>query len=97
MVTIDDLKDHLKLPDDSDYGALERAYNGAVSLASDYLDRPIPWTDEQGYLVEVPHSVNSAILLIGQQLFDVRGAGGEVMKLGSAERHLLNGSKRWGI
>ena len=43
-----------------------------MSHASQYIDRPIPWTDESGELVPVPPDVKAAILLIIGDLYENR-------------------------
>ena len=43
-----------------------------MSHASQYIDRPIPWTDKAGELVPVPPDVKAAILLIIGDLYENR-------------------------
>lgn len=65
------IKEQLRLePDDDAEDALliQMSY-AAVDYASNYIGRPIPWKDESGADVDVPHSIVSALLLIVSDLF----------------------------
>lgn len=49
---------------------IQRLLNAAIRSASEYLNRPIPWTDDAGNPVEVPETVYAAIMLELRALFD---------------------------
>lgn len=68
VLTLDEIKQHLKmeLDDDSRNEELARFEAEALDHAAQYLGRPLPWTDEAGTAVEVPASIKAALkLLIG--------------------------------
>lgn len=74
VVTLSQVKSHLRLcPSDADENNhLELLISAAVSHASQYLDRPIPWADKDGEPVPVPPDVQAAILLIIGDLYENR-------------------------
>ena len=74
VVTLNQVKNHLRLcPSDADENNhLELLISAAVSHASQYLDRPIPWADKDGEPVPVPPDVQAAILLIIGDLYENR-------------------------
>ena len=73
-MTLNQVKNHLRLyPNDADENNhLELLIQAAVSHASQYLGRPIPWPDKDGELVPVPPDVQAAILLIIGDLYENR-------------------------
>lgn len=74
VVTLDQVKKHLRLclNDAEENDHLDLIISAAVSHASQYIDRPIPWTDQAGELVPVPPDVKAAILLIIGDLYENR-------------------------
>ncbi len=73
-MTLDQVKKHLRLcPNDAEENDhLDLIISAAVSHASQYIDRPIPWADESGELVPAPPDVKAAILLIIGDLYENR-------------------------
>lgn len=73
-MTLDQVKKHLRLclNDAEENDHLDLITSAAVSHASQYIDRPIPWADESGELVPVPPDVKAAILLIIGDLYENR-------------------------
>lgn len=73
-MTLDQVKKHLRLclNDAEENDHLDLITSAAVSHASQYIDRPIPWTDKAGELVPVPPDVKAAILLIIGDLYENR-------------------------
>lgn len=73
-VTLNQVKNHLRLcPNDADENShLELLTQAAISHASQYLGRPVPWTGKDGELVPVPSDVQAAILLIIGDLYENR-------------------------
>ena len=65
VLTLDEIKTHLRLEldDNSRNAELLDLEAAAVDNASQFLGRPIPWTDSQGAPVDVPASVKAAIKL----------------------------------
>ena len=43
--------------------------DAAIDHASQFIGRPIPWLDDEGAAVDVPHSVRLAILIIAAELY----------------------------
>ena len=74
VVTLEQVKSHLRLcPNDADENNhLELLIQAAVSHASQYLGRPVPWADKDGEPVPVPPDVQAAILLIIGDLYENR-------------------------
>ena len=68
------MKKHLRLclNDAEENDHLDLIISAAVSHASQYIDRPIPWANESGELVPVPPDVKAAILLIIGDLYENR-------------------------
>ena len=66
VLTLDQIKTHLKieLDDDTRDAELEDLLNEATDIAAQFIDRPIPWTDDLGAEVAVPAGILSAIKLI---------------------------------
>ena len=65
MITLTDVKQHLRLdlnPDSELDPQLEGMLAAAIDHASQYLNRPVPWLDEDGEEV-FPASVRAWILL----------------------------------
>lgn len=74
MITLNDVKLHLRLdlePDSELDPQLEAMIAAAIDHASQYLNRPVPWLDEDGELV-FPSSVRAAVLLIVGDLHENR-------------------------
>lgn len=74
MITLNDVKLHLRL--DLEPGSeldpqLEAMLAAAIDHASQYLNRPVPWLDEEGEEV-FPSSVRAAVLLIVGDLHENR-------------------------
>lgn len=74
MITLNDVKLHLRLdlePDPELDQQLQGMLDAAIDNASQYLNRPVPWLDENGEEV-FPASVRAAILLIVGDLHENR-------------------------
>ena len=63
-----------------------------MSHASQYIDRPIPWTDQAGELVPAPPDVKAAILLIIGDLYENREGliVGTIVSTNPAVQNLLH-------
>lgn len=74
VVTLNQVKNHLRLcPNDADENDhLDLLIQAAVSHASQYLGRPVPWLDKDGSPVPVPPDVQAAVLLIIGDLYENR-------------------------
>lgn len=74
VLTLDEIKQHLKmeLDDDSRNAELERFEAEALDHAAQYIGRPIPWMDAAGVAVEVPASIKAALKLIIGDLDQLR-------------------------
>jgi hypothetical protein len=66
---VDDLKRHLRIRHNLDDADLKEKLGAAVDTASRFINRPIPWEDEEGELLPVPNSVRLAILIIAAELY----------------------------
>lgn len=74
MITLDDVKLHLRLdlePDSELDAQLQAMLDAAMDHASQYLNRPVPWQDEDAAEV-FPPSVRAAVLLIVGDLHENR-------------------------
>lgn len=69
MPTVADLKTHLRIRHGLDDDDLQMKLDAAIDTASQFINRPIPWTDEEGVEVPVPNSVRLAILIIAAELY----------------------------
>ncbi|MCY1303861.1 Phage gp6-like head-tail connector protein [compost metagenome] len=67
--TIEDLKRHLRIRHSAEDEDLQVKLDAAIDQASQFINRPIPWEDEEGGEVEVPPSVKVAILIIAAELY----------------------------
>ena len=74
VVTLDQVKKHLRLclNDAEENDHLDLIISAAVSHASQYIDRPIPWPNKDGEFMEVPPDLQAAILLIIGDLYENR-------------------------
>lgn len=74
MLTLEEIKDHLRLDpaDASQDDYLERLNLAATDHIQQYLNRPVPWLDEAGAVVPVPESIKQAALLMIGDLFENR-------------------------
>ena len=66
VLTLDEIKQHLRmeLDDDSRDAELLSLEAAAVDHASQFIGRPIPWTDEAAAVVPVPASIKAAVKLL---------------------------------
>lgn len=66
VLTLDEIKQHLRmeLDDDSRDAELLSLEAAAVDYASQFIGRPIPWTDEAAAVVPVPASIKAAVKLL---------------------------------
>ncbi len=69
MPTLADLKTHLRIRHGHEDADLQMKLDAAIDNASQFINRPIPWTDAAGELVEVPNSVRLGILIIAAELY----------------------------
>lgn len=69
MPTLADLKTHLRIRRTQEDDDLQMKLDAAIDHASQFIGRPIPWADDDGAAVEVPHSVRLAILIIAAELY----------------------------
>jgi hypothetical protein len=69
LPTVADLKAHLHIRHDAEDVDLQDKLDAAIDYASQFLGRPIPWTDEEGAAVEVPKSVGLAIKIIAAEYY----------------------------
>ncbi len=89
VVTLDQVKNHLRLcrSDAEENSHLEMIISAAVSHASQYIDRPIPWSDKDGEFVDVPPDLQAAILLIIGDLYENRE--GQFVGVAAAENQTV--------
>lgn len=74
VVTMQQVKQHLRLNpcENHEDGHLLLLIEAATDYASQFINRPIPWCDDNGKEVSVPFSVRAAILLIIGDLYENR-------------------------
>lgn len=88
-VSLEEARRQARLEEGYDDDKLQECLDSAVSAASDFLDRDIPWEDDDGNRVKIPGSVRAAILCITRDLYDERGATGELLQRGTTAYNLL--------
>lgn len=89
MLTLEEIKDHLRI-DQAD--ASEDDYLNQISAAAhdhieQYLNRPVPWTDENENPVAIPASIKQAALLIIGDLFENRE--GKIIGISSTDNPVV--------
>ena len=75
LPNIADLKSHLRILDDSEDAYLAGLLHAAIDAASQQIDRPIPWQDDENVTQPVPASVRHAILMMAAEFYETREAG----------------------
>lgn len=88
---------HAHLRVSGDEVRVQACLDAAIAVAEDYLDRPLPWTDDDGFIVDVPAPVSAAILLITATLYDRRHTGTPILQYPMAEAALLHPYRLMGI
>jgi len=68
-VTLSEAKAHLRVDHDAEDDLISGLIDAAEDYVSRYLERPLPWEDEDGHPVPVPAAVRAAILLIVGDLY----------------------------
>lgn len=69
LPTLDDLKRHLRIRHDVEDDDLQEKLDAAIDYAAQFINRTIPWQDDEGNEVDVPSSVRLAILIIAAELY----------------------------
>lgn len=95
MITLEDARVQTKQFNDDD--KVQQCLDNAKGVAEDFLDRPIPWLDDDGIEVPIPAGVRAGVLLITTWLYDNRIPGNGLLAPGSAEYLLLYPHRRLGI
>lgn len=67
--SLDDLKAHLRIRHTQEDADLQARLDAAVDYAAQFINRSIPWADEEGEPVSVPSSVRLAILIIAAEYY----------------------------
>lgn len=70
VLSLAEAKEDLGVEGSVDDARVQALLDAAIQAASDYINRPIPWTDDTGAEVEVPPAVNAAIRLELRALYD---------------------------
>lgn len=73
-LTLPEVKAHLRVLHDAEDDVITGMAQAAEDYVSQYLNRPVPWTDDDEKPVEVPASVRNAALLVVADLYQNRGA-----------------------
>lgn len=68
-VTLSEAKAHLRVDHDAEDDLISGMIDAAEDYVSRYLERPLPWEDDEGAEVPLPASVKAAILLIVGDLY----------------------------
>ena len=74
VLTLPEVKAHLRVDHDAEDVLISGMIDAAEDYVSRYLERPLPWEDEDGRPVPVPAAVRAAILLIVGDLYAHREA-----------------------
>ncbi len=70
VLTLAQAKADLRVDGDADDDNVQGLLDAAIQSASDRINRPIPWSDDNGDPVDVPAAVNAAIRLELRALYD---------------------------
>lgn len=70
VLTFAQAKADLRVDGDADDDKVQELLDAAIQSASDRINRPIPWDDDDGAPVDVPAAVNAAIRLELRALYD---------------------------
>lgn len=73
-LTLQEVKAHLRVEHDAEDALIEQQMRAAEDYVAQYLNRPVPWADDDGDPVEVPASVRAAALMIVSGLYYHRDA-----------------------
>lgn len=73
-LTLPEVKAHLRVRHDAEDDVIVGMAQATEDYVSQYLNRPVPWNDDDGEPVEIPASVRSAALLVVSDLYRNRGA-----------------------
>lgn len=73
-LTLQEVKAHLRVEHDEEDALIEQQMRAAEDYVAQYLNRPVPWTDDNGDPVEVPASVRAAALMVVSGLYYHRDA-----------------------
>lgn len=71
-LTLPEVKAHLRVRHDAEDDVITGMATAAEDYVSQYLNRPVPWVDDDGEPVEIPASVRSAALLVVGDLYTHR-------------------------
>lgn len=63
-LTLPEVKAHLRIDHGIEDALIEQMAKAAEDAVARYLDRPVPWTDDEGEPVEVPAAVRQAALML---------------------------------
>ena len=69
LVTLDEAKAHLRIDGTDDDADIALKLAAAEDAVVQFLNRPVPWTDEDDVEAAVPASVKVAVLLILADLY----------------------------
>lgn len=82
-LTVEDARIHLRAdPGGEEDADIQLKVTAAKAIVSDYLRRPVPWTDAAGATVAVPASVVAAAKLVLGELYESREAGANPLSEG---------------
>ena len=89
MLTLEEIKDHLRLDqtDASQNDYLTQIKDAAHDHIEQYLNRPVPWVDENDAPVPVPASIKQAALLIIGDLYENRE--GKIIGISSTDNPVV--------
>lgn len=73
-LTLPEVKAHLRVEHDEEDALIEQMARAAEDYVSQFLNRPVPWADDDGVEVEVPASVRAAALMVVSGLYYHRDA-----------------------
>lgn len=63
-LSLPEVKAHLRVEHDEEDALIEQMARAAEDYVAQYLNRPVPWTDDNGDPVEVPAMVRQAALML---------------------------------
>lgn len=90
FLALDDLKSHLRVDLCVEDHYIYQCARAAEDYVSQYLNRPVPWKDDEGEDVPIPPAVKQATMMIASDLYHHREAQSIQLSENEAAHNLLH-------